>query len=100
MPAWEDLDAFLDPDDFAVGVVFNGRYFHGIFDEPSYNAETGEYDINSSAPRLTCKASDTAGMKKFDFVTVDRVKYQLNADPHRDGTGMAVLDLVPDFDDA
>ena len=98
MPSWERLEDFLDLNDFAVEVIPTGcSPFNAIFDNPTMNSETGEYDMNSEQPRVTCKSSDAQGLKKFDTMTVDGVAYVLNADPHHDGTGMCMLDLMPDL---
>jgi len=105
-PAWERLDDFLSEDDFAVRAVFIPEGGKGvprnpvtvIFDEPYYNAEMGEYDMATGEPRVTCKASDVAGLKKHDACMIDGVRFVLDHDPYPDGTGMATVKLSRDFD--
>lgn len=103
-PAWEDLSAFLDPAEFGCLATFTragGQVIPdvpGIFDDPTMNAESGEYDLASSEPRFTCEHVRVASLKKNDAVTIGGVAYLLDHDPHPDGTGMAVLKLSRDFD--
>lgn len=98
-PAWESLGDFLSLDDFATPVRVTQadgatRTINCIFDEPYYNAELGEYDMASGEPRLTCKESDAAGLKKHDQCVVHGAEYELMHDPYPDGTGMAVVKLM------
>lgn len=98
-PSWENLDDFLDPADFAGPVVLhpqNGqdRTINGIFDAPFLNAQLGEYEPETSQPRVTAKASDLVGITRGDMATVDGEVYDVMA-VEPDGTGMAVLRLAP-----
>lgn len=98
-PAWDNLDDFLSPDDFAVSACFilaDGREIapvFGVFDDPTMNAETGEFDMNVSAPRFTCKASCVAAVKRNDAVHIEGERYEVDHDPQLDGTGMATVYL-------
>lgn len=99
-PAWDDLDAFFDPADFATPVVVElqdgtVRTFPGIFDDPYLNAQLGEYEADSSRPRVTCRESDVAGMLRGDVVKVAGRTYDLMSAPQGDGTGTASLELAP-----
>lgn len=99
-PAWEELDAFLDTDDFATEAIVTlqggvSRPIHGIFDDPYLNAENGEYDFDTARPRLTCKEIDVLGVIRGDTCEIDGVTYDILSSPHSDGTGMAVLELAP-----
>ena len=63
VPQWETLTDFFDPDDFAITAVIELQSGHqitvsGIFDEPYLNATLGEYDMDTSEPRLWCRTSD------------------------------------------
>ena len=100
-PAWENLDDFLSTDDFATLAIFTpagGQPRPGvavIFDEPVMNAESGEYDFAAAEPRFTCKEADVVGLKKHDGCVIGGKEYELERDPHPDGTGMAVVILAP-----
>lgn len=113
-PSWENLDDFLSVDDFADLATFvpsvgaQREPVPVIFDEPYMNVETGEYDMSTGEPRITCKESDVAGIKKNDECIIKRKRpdgtlvtigtYLLDHDPYPDGTGMACVKLSKDFD--
>lgn len=99
-PAWENLDAFLSPDEFATTAQLqlqNGttRSVRGIYDEPFLNAELGEYDLDTTRPRLLCKAGDLAGVTRGDVLVINGQTLDILSAPQADGTGMATLDLAP-----
>ena len=93
---WDDLDAFLT--DFAVPVTLHAggtdRVIKAIYDDPYLNAQIGEYEADTSRPRLTCKESDVAGVVRGDTVIVEGTTYDVLSSPQGDGTGMAMLDLA------
>lgn len=95
-PAWEDLDAFLDVDEFAIVATVrlqNGttRSVRGIYDDPYLNAQLGEYEADTNRPRLTCKESDVIGVTRGDEVVIDGRVFDVLTAPQSDGTGMATL---------
>lgn len=100
-PAWEDLDEFLDLDEFAIQVTVqlqNGSTLNpvGIYDDPYMNAELGEYDMDNARPRFTCKQSAVQGVTRGDTLTLpDGTVLDIMTAPQPDGTGMAMLDLAP-----
>lgn len=96
---WEDIDAFLQPADFAALAQValqdgGGRALLGIFDAPYYNAELGEYDFDSQRPRFTCKAADAVAIHRGDILTLGTASYDVLTEPQGDGAGMAVLELA------
>jgi hypothetical protein len=98
-PSWDNLDAFLQPDDFAITVSVTPqggvlREIRGIFDEPYLNTQIGEYEADAAMPRVTCKARDVADLRVKDAVKVGGKTYYLLTGPQPDGTGMAVLSLA------
>jgi len=106
-PAWENLDDFLSTDDFADLATFTPAGgaarppVPGIFDEPYFDRQLGEYTQGMGEPRFTCKASDVVGIRKHDECTIagePGVKYELVSDPDPDGTGMATVRLARVFD--
>lgn len=96
---WDDLDSFLSNDDFADSVTVHLqdgeiRPISGIFDGPYLNVQIGEYEMDTSQPRLTCKASDVIGVKRGDSVEIDGLIYDVLTGAQPDGTGMAQLSLA------
>lgn len=102
-PAWEDLDTFFDVDDFATTATFTkegGQVLppvRGIFDDPYFDKQLGEYVMTDSDPRITCKEVDVAGVKKHDECVIASMpgkKYSVLHDPKPDGTGTCVVYLA------
>lgn len=98
-PAWDDLDAFVNTDDFAVLATVTlqdgtARSVPGIFDDPYLNAQLGEYELDTSRPRLTCKEADVIGVLRGDRVDIGGKTYDVLTSAQADGTGMAVLELA------
>lgn len=103
-PAWEDLDAFLQLDDFAVPAVIT-RQAGGtvalsvIFNDPNVNADLGDaYTRDDIRPMTQCREDQVAGVKRGDTIAISfpagvRVFDILTA-PQPDGTGMAFLELA------
>jgi len=97
--SWEDLDVFLNTDEFAVPVTLQlqdktERQINAIFDDPYLNAELGEYEFDTNRPRLTCKESDLAGVTRGDKVVIGSITYDVLSGPQSDGTGLAMLELA------
>lgn len=96
-PTWEDLDEFLSVDDFATVARFvteaGDQQVIGIFDEPYFNVELGEYDMATGEPRFTCNEADVLGVRRNDECIISGVSYCVDHDPHPDGTGIAVVKL-------
>lgn len=97
MPAWDDLTAFIDGDDFAVeafiaqaGVT---RRVLGIFDNPYLAAEANGYKMDSEEVTLTAIETTLAGIKRGATCSVEGTTYAVLDAPKPDGTGMAVLRL-------
>lgn len=98
-PSWENLDDFLNPDEFAVEAVVHfqdggERAVTGIFDDPYLNAQLGEFDMDTSKPRLLCKEADLAGIGRGDRVTLGGKSYSVLSEPHSTGDGMATLEMA------
>ncbi|MBL4929335.1 head-tail joining protein [Fuscibacter oryzae] len=97
---WEDLDDFLDPDmGFAVvaqiipstGPTRSARV---IFDESGVNAALGkQYVREDTAPVISGKASDFAGLARKDRVIIAGRTFDVMESPEPDGTGWATLRL-------
>jgi hypothetical protein len=109
-PLWEDLDVFLDTDDFALSgtVTFQSGGVHtfpGIFDDPYLNAQLGEYDMDNMKPRFLCKEVDVADVRRGDTILVFQKNklgvvvwsktFDILTSAQPTGDGMAVLELAP-----
>ncbi|CAG2144438.1 hypothetical protein LMG31506_03005 [Cupriavidus yeoncheonensis] len=100
-PAWDNPADFISLDDFAVQaeIQFQAggtRTVAAIFDDPYMDAKLGEYDMDTSAPRITCVEADLAGVKRGDAVVIAGKTYGVTRYPQPDGNGHAVLELAPD----
>jgi hypothetical protein len=96
---WDDLDAFVNADEFAVKATVRlqeggTRVILGIFDDPYLNAQLGEYEIDTTRPRLLCKEADVIGVIRGDLVDIDGRVYDVLASAQPDGTGMATLEMA------
>ena len=97
--AWEDLDTFLQVDEFATWATVRlqagaERRIRGIFDDPYLNAELGEYELDSTRPRLTCRWADVRDVTRGDVVEIEGVAYDVVTNAQPDGTGMGLLALA------
>lgn len=98
-PAWDDLDAFVSEDDFGVKATIRlqdggVRVVAGIFDDPYLNAQLGEYELDVSRPRFTCKEADVIGVLRGDIVDIGGRTFDVLTTAQPDGTGMATLELA------
>ncbi len=99
MPDWEELDEFFSPDEFSTEGVINHQSGEqisvlGLFDEKPFDAELGEYDMDTSTPRFLCKAADVSNVSNRDTITINTVSYDILKLPEFDGTGLATLTLA------
>ncbi|WP_334061741.1 head-tail joining protein [Limimaricola cinnabarinus] len=98
-PAWDDLGAFLQPDEFATVATVTpqggvSRSVTGIFDEAFLDTAIGEYDLDTTRPRFTGREADLAGLGRGDVAVIDGATFVVLTSPQTDGTGMAVLELA------
>jgi hypothetical protein len=98
-PSWENLDAFLSLDEFAVTAIIwvsdgVSREVVGIFDDPYFDVQLGEYRLDTSSPRLQSSEAALAGVPRGAAVSIEGVDYVVLSDPKSDGTGMATVELV------
>lgn len=98
-PAWEDLDVFLQLDDFAVSAVIQfqaggTRSVIGILDDPYLAARLGGFDRDDNHITLTVKESDCGGVKRGDTVLVSGRTYDVMTTPQGDGTGVSLIVLA------
>jgi len=98
-PDWENLDQFLALDDFATRAIFKRDGVElievfGIFDDPYYSPEIGEYTFENRNPRLTVKERDVVAINHGDTAEIDGITYDVIGPPESDGTGMSVVNLA------
>lgn len=103
-PAWEDLDEFLDEDDFAVPAVIDlqggGQVsLSVIFDNPYSESTLGDaYTKDDVMPRALCKESLVGAVRRGDTITIafpgSRRVFDIVTAPQPDGTGMSVIELA------
>lgn len=98
-PAWEDLDVFLQLDDFAVRAVIHfqaggTRQVNGILDDPYQMAAAGGYERDQVRPTFQLKETDTPGVHRGDWVIVQGRTYDIMTAPQGDGTGMSMFELA------
>lgn len=101
-PSWENLDDFLQSDDdggFAQPAVLHlsggvSRTVKVIFDDPYLNAQLGEYEADTSQPRISGKETDLAGIERGDSVTVAGETFDVLTSPQPDGTGWALITMA------
>ena len=106
-PAWEDLDAFQQLDDFASRAEHraggNGvpRPIVGIFEDPVEAARIGggggyrrrcDFELDTAVPMFRCKAVDAAAVQRLDTLTVDGKVWDVLS-VATDGAGMAAIAL-------
>lgn len=77
----EDLDAFVDADEFAVSVIINGSTGTGILDQNSDVTLGGEVVFIDYI--LTARTSFAGSLSYGDFVTVDGNSYKVEMQPLR-----------------
>lgn len=95
-PSWENLDTFIQIGEFAITAsvtLADGevRQVAGIFDDAFMNAQLGEYDLDTTQPRLTVKEIDAVGIDRGDIVVIGDDTFDVLTGPQCDGTGMAVI---------
>jgi hypothetical protein len=97
-PAWENLDAFLSLDDFAVQALLMFRDGTSItaaviFDDPFLDTMIGEYSLETTQPRILGKDCDIGRLRKGDRVIIDGREYDVLGGPQEDGAGMSTAPL-------
>ena len=107
-PAWENLGVFFQSDregGFAKAALFfkadgtpvNTTPAMVIYDDPKYDANAGEYDFETSQPRITMEEKpEFSGLRKKDKVQIqDEGLFILEEHPRPDGTGIVTICLAP-----
>lgn len=89
----EDLDAFLDEDEFAVAALYDGTAsILGIFDNGYGEAPLGLVGVGGTEPRFRCKAADVDADPADKTLVIDGTSWTIvRGEP--DGTGLTRLIL-------
>ncbi len=91
----DDLDIFLDDNEFAANVILNSVTIQGIFDNEFLEAVEGEMGVETTIPQVMVKSSDIASAVHGDTMTINSVVYNIiGIQP--DGTGMTLILLSED----
>ncbi|SAL03130.1 hypothetical protein AWB77_06714 [Caballeronia fortuita] len=99
-PAWDELDTFLDPDDFgsvATITLKDGTVLTavGLLDEPGLAAALGTFQQDTTRPVFTCKYADVSRVRRGDLFLIEGKEYDAHKSPHQDGHGLAAIELEP-----
>lgn len=100
-PDWDDLDDFLQSDDFASEIVVtlnDGTVlptFLGQLENPYQAARLGGFEQDTLRPKLYCKLSDVVLVRRGATFLIEGKTYDAHNGPEPDGTGMACIDLEP-----
>lgn len=90
-----DLDIFLNSDEFAVDVTYLVSTIQGIFDDEFSSAVQGEMGIESTVPQVLVKTSDVQNIAHNEELTINSVVYKvIGIQP--DGTGVTLILLSED----
>lgn len=99
-PAWDNLDEFMDTDDFAVPAVVQfqaggTRDVQGILEDPYLGARKGDFVEDTIKPTFQLPLSRCTGIKRGDVLVVGSATYDIMTRPQALGDGMAQLELSP-----
>lgn len=101
-PSWENLDVFLNEDDFAVPAVIHlqsgGQIALSIiYDSPYVEADLGDsYVMDNAHPRVTCKSSLVGAVRRGDTIVVTFPEGARTFDilTARQSTGTGIAELM------
>lgn len=88
----EDLDIFLETDDFATTVTVDGSSVNAIFESAWVEVNIGQIPYSGIKPTLFGRASDFVG-KHGKVVVVESTNYTI-VDMQQDGSGMVLVVLT------
>lgn len=91
-----DLDVFINTDEFATPITYKGNTINGIYDNTSDVARLVGIGVESASPRVVVKSSDVVGVKSKDVLVVDGVSYYVIPPIQFDGEGLTTLLLSED----
>ena len=90
-----DLDIFLDVNEFAVDVIFKSNTIQGIFDNEFLAVVEDEIGVETTVPQCQFNTSDVSSAAHGDVMTINSIDYNIiGIQP--DGTGMTLILLSED----
>lgn len=103
-PAWDNLDEFMDTDDFAVPAVVQfqaggTRDVTGILEDPYLDGKLGDFHEDTTQPTFQLPLYRCTGIKRGDTLVATlpknggTVTYDIMTRPQPLGDGMAQLEL-------
>jgi hypothetical protein len=90
-PAWDNLDSFLNTDDFAVDATLDGVPVTGVFYDSYFEAFDNEPGVSTSLPRFWLKAEDAIDPVGKELI-VEAISYTV-VETQPDGNGFSLLVL-------
>lgn len=101
-PSWENPADFLQGDEFALQVeIWRAgalvRSFLAIFDEPSADAQVGDYHHDTTTPTIFSTDANVAGITRGDELRLEGRRFDVLGSPAPDGTGWSRVRIGPQF---
>ncbi len=98
-PDFENLADFFNTDEFAVKAILhsNGqtREIIGVFDLTPVDANIGASNFDGLPAKFIVQSQDVSGVERGDQLTIGDEAYSIRTSPKHDGTGSAILELLP-----
>ncbi len=89
----KDMDIFLNTDEFAQPVTYQGREIPAVFDDEfEQRAFGGTVNIETTLRQIFCKTEDVPHIKRDEIIIIDQVRFSV-VGIHPDGTGATTLIL-------
>jgi len=93
----EDLDSFLNTDDFAIAATYTpaggtAKTVHGIFDNGFEGMGDGTVEVEATIPTFLVKAADVPSAAQGDALKVVSTDFLVKS-VQPDGTGLTLLIL-------
>ena len=95
----DDIDTFLDSDEYAVGISYlaygsaAATTIYGIFDAPGSIVTIGRATMMIEQPQVKVKTTDISGITTSDTMTIGSTEYKIASWTH-DGTGVSTVILA------
>ncbi len=91
----DDLDLFLNIDEFAETITYKGAPIKGIFDNAFVVDSQDGVEVETVQPQVIAKTSDISTLVHGDTMTISSVVYNV-VGIQPDGTGITIVLLSQD----